>query len=64
MNKRRIKINPQDIVGQCFGKFKVISYNGYRHESTKGGVRIRHWYTCVRNNQTVAIQRGQILRGR
>lgn len=64
MGKRGQKIDPQDIVGQCFGKFEVISYNGYRRDNTNGGVRVRHWYECVRNNQQVAIQRGQVLRGR
>ena len=64
MGRRGKRIDPQDIVGQCLGKFEVISYNGYKRVNTQGGVRVRHWYICIRNNHTVVIQRGQILRGR
>lgn len=64
MQQIKIRIDPQDIVGQCLGKFEVLKYNGNGYCITNGGARVRHWYVCKRNGLEVIVQRGQVLRGR
>lgn len=56
-----IVIDTNDIVGKCFGKLEVVSYSCMKYDSTKGGLRLRHWYNCFRDGTLVVIQRGQIL---
>lgn len=59
----KVRINVNDIVGQCLGKYEVVGYQGMRYSYTKGGPRLRHWYNCKRQDGSCkAIQRGQILR--
>lgn len=60
--KGTIWIDKQDIVGQYLGKYKVVSYSGMYYDNTKGGLRLRHWYNCARDNGIVKfVQRGQLL---
>ena len=58
-----VRIDRQDIVGKCLGKFEVVSYNSMKYDSTRGGMKMRHWYNCIRDGQMVVVQRGQILAG-
>lgn len=62
--KGQLSIDPQDIVGQCLGKFEVQKYFGATYSGTQGGNRLRHWYWCKRGTGTKLVQRGQVLRGK
>lgn len=46
MKKGKVLIDKNDLVGKRLGKLEVISYAGWRYEHTKGGYKIRHYYTC------------------
>lgn len=60
--KGEIQIDTNDIVGKCFGKLEVVSYHSMKYDSTKGGARLRHWYTCFETKKGYrVIQRGQIV---
>lgn len=61
-NKGKVRIDVSDIVGKCLGKYKVVSYSGFHYDSTKGGQRLRHWYSCLREDKCERkdIQRGQL----
>lgn len=62
--KGKLSIDPQDIVGKCFGKFIVIGYSGMKYDSTRGGERLRHWYTCIKDGVLVIVRRGRIMGGK
>ncbi len=51
------KINPYDIVGQCFGQLRVTNYSGYRNK--------RHYYFCECDcGSEVEILRSSLIYGR
>lgn len=61
----KVRINVNDIVGQCLGKYKVVGYQGMSYSYTKGGPRLRHWYKCIDGKcRNKVVQRGQILRAK
>lgn len=46
---RKMRINPNDLVGKKFGRLTVISYAGYKDDINKTGrthIRKRHYYLC------------------
>lgn len=62
-NKGKVRIDVNDIVGQCLGKYEVVSYSGFHYDSTRGGQRLRHWYRCLKHGnepECKDIQRGQL----
>ena len=62
MKKGQVTINVNDIIGKRLGKLKVISYAFNRRIETKGGERVRHWYTCECDcNNVFLVQRGPLL---
>lgn len=44
--KGKILINVNDIIGKRLGKLKVECYVGHRYDSTKAGIKMRHYYAC------------------
>lgn len=46
--KRKMRINPNDLVGKKFGRLTVVSYAGYRDDISESSSRIRkrHYYLC------------------
>ena len=61
--KGSISIDPQDIVGQCLGKYEVISYDGSRYDHTAGGDRLRHYYNCIDTQGTnKVVRRSSVLK--
>ena len=58
----KIKINPNDIIGRRLERLEVESYIGYETKDTKGGPRIRHYYSCRCDcGRTKIIQRGNLF---
>ena len=61
MQKGKIRIDVNDIIGKCLGKLEVISYYGYTYASTRGGEKVRHFYNCQCECGNVhIIQRGPL----
>lgn len=59
--KGKVLINVNDIIGERLGKLEVISYEGYRYDTTRGGDKMRHYYKVHCDCGTIKIvQRGQI----
>ena len=59
----QIIIDPQDIVGQCLGKYEVVSYNGSRYSHTKGGDKLRHYYNCIDSDgENKVVRRSQVMK--
>lgn len=62
MEKGKILINVNDIIGKRLGKLKVIRYYGHRYSITRGGDRLRHYYYCQCECGNICIaQRAQLL---
>lgn len=62
--KGSLSIDPQDIVGQCLGKYEVTSYDGSRYDHTRGGDRLRHYYNCIDSDgDNKVVRRSQVLKG-
>lgn len=60
--KGKILIETDDVVGRHIGRLEVVEYAGHRYDSTLGGERMRHKYTCRCECGTVKqIHRGQLL---
>lgn len=60
-SKGKIKINVYDIIGEQSGRLKVIGYKGFKYSSTKGGLRLRHYYICKCECGNITIvQRGPL----
>lgn len=58
----KILINVGDIIGKRSGKLEVISYHGASYSMTRGGERLRHYYTCQCDCGKIHyVQRAQIL---
>ncbi len=57
----KIRINVDDIIGKRLGKLEVISYAGCRYERTKGGMKLRHFYSCYCECGIIKlVRRGQL----
>lgn len=61
MRKSKIRIDVNDIVGKCLGKYYVTGYAGCSHDYTAGGPRLRHYYNCDNGSHTSMVQRGNIF---
>lgn len=62
VNKGKILINVNDIIGERLGKLEVIGYHGRMYQTTKGGERIRHYYKVKCDcGKVKVIRRCQIL---
>lgn len=60
--KGKILIDVNDIIGKRLGKLEVISYYGHSYSITRGGDRMRHYYTCQCECGNIRfLQRAQIL---
>lgn len=59
--KGQLSIDPQDIVGQCLGKYEVIGYDGSRYDHTAGGERLRHYYNCIDTEGANKVVRRSIV---
>lgn len=46
MQKGKIIIDVNDIIGKRLGKLKVVSYIGHNYRMTRGGLKLRHYYLC------------------
>lgn len=63
--KGQLSIDPQDIVGQCLGKYEIVSYHGSRYDCTAGGNRLRHYYDCIGDQgENKVIRRDIATKGR
>lgn len=61
MRIREIRINVNDIIGKCLGKIEVVSYAGRKHEETKGGPKMRHFYVVhCECGRAKVVRRGQL----
>ena len=59
--KGKVLINVNDIIGERLDKLEVISYEGYRYDTTRGGDKVRHYYKVHCDCGTIKIvQRGQL----
>lgn len=60
--KGKVLIQVDDIVGRKIGRLEVVEYAGHWCDSTLGGQRMRHKYTCKCECGTVKqIRRSQLL---
>ena len=61
MQKGKIRINVNDIIGKRLGKLEVIRYYGHAYSTTRGGDKLRHYYWCQCECGKVHLtQRGQV----
>ncbi len=42
--KGSVRINVNDVIGKRLGSLQVVGYAGYRHEHTRCGTKMRHYY--------------------
>lgn len=60
--KGRLSINVNDVIGKRVGMLEVVKYAFYKHETSKCGTRLKHFYLCQCDcGNTVMIRRNQIL---
>lgn len=62
MQRGKILIDTNDIIGKRLGKLKVVCYVGYKYRMTLGGPRLRHYYLCeCECGKTNIVQRCPLL---
>lgn len=62
IEKGKVLINVNDIIGKRLGKLKVISYEGNNYDMTLGGERMRHHYKVECECGTIKlVRRGPLV---